>query len=397
MKWTKVDEALKAAAFPYDEAPSKKEDWKSLFKSGNYVFPGAVLLVGRRGEILYHQAVGCRSVIPELTPMSENMVFDVASLTKVLVPTTLAMKLVDSNQLSLDRRVSRIIQSFGTYGKERITIKHLLTHSSGYAATYPFYHQIARADGGERAGVMSSRGAAEMVYNEIYRAKLENLPGKVARYSDIGFILLGDTIEILYGGAHLDKLAHDNIFVPLNLRSTGYVDLSKLRMQGMEVRTDIIVPTAECSWRKKLICGEVHDDNAWAMGGVSAHAGVFSTALDLHKFASEMLKCYAGKGSLISQNTLRSFWKLDGSVPDSSWAMGWDTPTPGKSSSGRYFSSQSVGHLGYTGCSMWIDPATEVDVILLSNRIHPTTENEEIKLFRPFIHDLVMETLGLAR
>ena len=133
------------------------------------------------------------------------MVFDVASLTKVLVPVTLTMKLIDGNQINLDRRISRIIQSFGTYGKERITIRHLLTHSSGYAATLPFYRQIARADGGDRAGVMTSRGAVEMIYNEIYRAKLENLPGKVAKYSDIGFILLGNAIELLYESKSLSK------------------------------------------------------------------------------------------------------------------------------------------------------------------------------------------------
>ena len=387
MEWSKVDEALAAAARPYDERALP-----AALKT-TCVFPGAVLLVGRGGDVLYHKAFGCRSLVPEMTPVSEDTVFDVASLTKVIVTTTLAMQLVDRGLLNIDRRLSHIFQTFGTHGKERMTVRHLLTHTSGYPATIPFYKQIARADSAERAGVMNSRGAVEEVYNEIFRAKIEHLPGKATKYSDVGFILLGDAIETI-SSSTLDKLAPKNIFRPLRLQSIGYIDLSLVRRRGYEPVTEMIAPTAKCPWRGKILCGEVHDDNAWAMGGVAAHAGVFSNAYDVHAFAAELIACWHGRGELVGQETVRRFWTRDGTDPASTWALGWDTPSPERSSSGRWFQEGSVGHLGYTGCSLWIDPKRELDVVLLTNRIHSSTDNRAIQAFRPLIHDLIMETLG---
>lgn len=398
MNWDRVTEALEHAAVDYEKELEKTR--ASGVKRGGIadaVFPGAVLLVGRGGEVLYSKAVGARSLIPELTPMSEDVVFDVASLTKVIVTTALAMQLFDSGQLALDRRLSRIFQSFSSHGKESMTIGHLLTHTSGYPATIPFFRTIARANEAERTGMMASRGAVDFVINESFRWKLENVPGKVAKYSDIGFILLAHAVEVMAGGQYLEKLAVKKIFAPLKLHSTGFVELSKIKRRGLEAITSMIAPTIECSWRGHLLCGEVHDDNAWAMGGVAGHAGVFSTAADVHRFATEMIDCYHGRGSLVSQQTVRKFWTRDGTVSGSTWAYGWDTPSAQGSSSGHHFGEGSVGHLGFTGCSLWIDPERELDVVLLSNRIHPSIENQRIKDFRPKIHDLVMETLGYAK
>ncbi|MFN8389762.1 MAG: serine hydrolase domain-containing protein [Bdellovibrionota bacterium] len=384
--WTKVDDALRGAAASW---PEKHEGRRTV------VFPGAVLLVGQGGEIKYHKAFGCRSLVPELTELKSDMVFDIASLTKVLVTTTLAMQLVQEDLLSLDWRLSRIFQTFGTHGKETMTVRHLLTHMSGYTGTSPYYKSIAKADNAGRSGVMTSRSAVEMVYNEIFRSKLENMPGKVTRYSDIGFILLGNAIEVV-SGQHLDKLALKQVIRPLGLESTGYIDLSTMRRRGLEPVLDSIVPTARCPWRGRILCGEVHDDNAWAMGGVAAHAGIFSTATDVHRFARELIECYHGRGSLVEKDTVRKFWTVAGDDPHSTWALGWDTPSKTGSSSGQFFSPGSVGHLGFTGCSLWIDPERELDVVLLTNRIHPSTENNAIREFRPVIHDLVMEALGYA-
>lgn len=405
MDWGKVDEAMSAAAFPQPNDASSNATNKNSFngrnsdvfnkyKNGDYVFPGAVLLVGHRGEIVYHNAFGCRSIIPEVTPMSKDMVFDIASLTKVMVTTLLVMHTVERGGLTVDKKLSHIFQTFGTLGKERLTVRHLLTHCSGYPATHPYYRVIAKADEGDRAGVMTSKGAAEMVYNEIFRGKLENLPGKVTKYSDIGFILLGRAIETICGGASLDKLAIKHLISPLKLNSTGFVELAKIRRRGLEPISETIVPTLNCPWRNKILCGEVHDDNAWAMGGIAGHAGLFSCASDIHSFASEMINCWRGCGSLLSQEIVKTFWTRDNTVPESTWALGWDTPSKNNSSSGSFFSEHAVGHLGYTGCSLWIDPLREVDVILLSNRIHPSDTNNSIKQFRPIIHDLVMTALG---
>ena len=218
----------------------------------------------------------------------------------------------------------------------------------------------------------------------------------MTEYSDIGFILLGRAIELILGGVSLDKLVATRILRPLGLKSMGYIDLSRVRRGGIAPVCDAIVPTLDCPWRGRVLCGEVHDDNAWAMGGVAAHAGLFSNAMDVHTFATHMVDCWHGRGSLVSRDTVRKFWTVDGTVKDSTWALGWDTPTPGKSSSGRFFSAHSVGHFGYTGCSLWIDAEREVDVVLLSNRIHTSRDNAALKKFRPVIHDLVMEALGFG-
>jgi serine-type D-Ala-D-Ala carboxypeptidase len=390
MNWDKVDEALSSAAAPTTATVESKHGTKK------YVFPGASLLVGQGGQVIHESVVGCRSLFPEVTPNRQDMVYDISSLTKAIAGTTLVMQLVDRGLLDVDKRLTRIFQTFGTYGKESMTVRHLLAHCSGYPATAPFYRHIIKQDMSGQAGIMTSRGAVESIYNEIFRARLDNLPGRVTQYSDIGFILLGNAIEVISGGKYLDRLAHEGIFKPLHMHSTGYIDLSKTRRRGVEPVTEIIAPTVDCPWRGRVLCGEVHDDNAWAMGGVSAHAGLFSTARDIHIFATEMINCYHGRGKLVSKDVVREFWKIDNTVKGSTWALGWDTPTPDKSSSGKYFSPSSVGHLGFTGCSMWIDPEREIDVILLSNRIHPSIENERIKEFRPLIHDIIMDTLGYS-
>ncbi len=389
VNWSRVDEALISAALPPQNGQTAPGERSAA------VFPGAVLLVGQGGDIVYCEAAGCRSVMPEITPMTAEMVFDVSSLTKPVVAATLAMQLVDRGLLDVDRRLSHVFQTFGTYGKERMTVRHLLAHTSGYPATAPFFRMIAKANKAERIGMSGTRGAIEMIYNEIFRAKLEALPGKVVKYSDLGFILLGDALEVA-SGTFLDKLAGQGIFRPLGLQNTGYIDLKTIRRHGLEPAKERIAPTAHCPWRGRILCGEVHDDNAWAMGGVSAHAGLFSNVFDLHAFAAEMIACYHGRGILVSAETVRRFWRRDETISGSPWALGWEMPVGQRSSCGQYFSEHSVGHLGYTGCSLWIDPVREIDVVLLSNQIHWSTDSRALLSFRPVIHDLIMEALGFA-
>lgn len=387
MDWTKVEDALRQASLQPEGAQGSK------LKA---IFPGAVLLVGRGGDILYHNAFGTRSLESTALPMTKETVFDIASLTKALVTTTVAMQLVSSGLLSIDRRLSHIFQTFNTLGRERITVRELLNHTSGYPAHSPFYKLVAKADTTDRAGIMTSRGAVELIYNEIFRMKLESQPGKVTRYSDVGFILLGYVLEIISAGLHLDKIVQKNIIQPLSLRSMGFIDLSKIKRRGLAPIRDIIAPTAECPWRGRVMWGEVHDDNAYVMGGIAGHSGIFSTALDIHILASELIRCWHGQGKLVSQDVIRRFWTRDGMDPESTWALGWDTPSNEDSSAGKYLDKRSVGHLGFTGCSIWIDPEKELDVILLTNRVNLPGDNGAIKGFRPLIHDLVMETLGLV-
>ena len=207
------------------------------------VFPGAVILIARGGEVLYHEAFGSRSIVPERTPMAPDTVFDLSSLTKPLATTALVMLLTREGKLRPDDRVTRFVQNFGVHGKIGVTMRHLLAHCSGLPAWRPFYRDIARAAAG-RPNHLASRGAREFVYEQIHREQLEYPTGTQAVYSDLGFLLLGELIELV-AQAPLDRVFHERIVRPLGLRSTGFVDLGRLRRDKLVPVTDTIAPTEQ--------------------------------------------------------------------------------------------------------------------------------------------------------
>ncbi len=358
------------------------------------VFPGAVLLVREGTRIFYHRAFGHRSVEPEVTPMHEDTIFDLSSLTKPFATSVAMMLLLKERKIGLDDRVTRFFHNFGVYGKTHMTFRHLLTHSSGLAAWRPYYKEILHIERREgRINFLGTHGAKAYTYQQIQRERLEAPSGTRSTYSDLGFMLLGAVIEEV-SGQTLDRFCHERIFRPLGLRTTGFVDLSLLRTRRLEPVTEMIAPTERCPWRKKILCGEVHDDNAYAMGGVSGHAGLFGTAKDLGTLLSRLKDCYGNAHPWIPQHIVQEFWTCDRSVPDSTWALGWDTPSPTESSTGTHFSPHSVGHLGFTGTSAWLDLERDRQVILLTNRVHPSRDNDAIRTFRPFIHDLIVEAIA---
>ncbi len=354
-------------------------------------FPGAVILVARGEEVVYLDAFGCRSLVPERTPMAVDTVFDVSSLTKPLATTTMVMLLALQGKLRLEDRVTRFVQNFGAHGKFGVTVRHLLAHCSGLPAWRPFYRDVTRAAQG-RPNHVASRGAREFVYEQIHRERLEYPTGTQSVYSDLGFLLLGELIELVVQ-APLDRVCHERIFRPLALRSTGFIDLSRLRRDKLSPVTDTIAPTEQCPWREKLLCGEVHDDNAWAVGGVAGHAGLFSTARDIHTLVCWLRAGARGEDAVLPADLVRRFWTRDGTVPDSTWALGWDTPSPAGSTAGERVSPHAVGHLGFTGTSLWIDLERDAHVVLLTNRVHPDRHNERIRAVRPRVHDAVWEAL----
>jgi CubicO group peptidase (beta-lactamase class C family) len=354
-------------------------------------FPGAVILVARSGEVLYHEPFGSRSLVPERTPMAADTVFDLSSLTKPLATTALVMLLTREGKLRPEDRVTRFVQNFGAQGKFGVTVRHLLAHCSGLPAWRPYHRDIARAATG-RPNHLASRGAREFVYEQIHRERLEYPPGTQAVYSDLGFLLLGELVELVTQ-APLDRVFHERIALPLGLRATGFVDLGRLRRDKLAPVTDAIAPTEQGGWREKLLCGEVHDDNAWAVGGVAGHAGLFSTAADVHTLVSWLRACACGSDAALPAELVRRFWTREGSVPDSTWALGWDTPSSQGSSAGTRVSPRAVGHLGFTGTSLWIDLERDAHVILLTNRVHPDRHDERIREVRPQVHDAVWEVL----
>jgi CubicO group peptidase (beta-lactamase class C family) len=356
------------------------------------VFPGVVVLVNVGGQVVFHRAAGFRALEPERSPMREETIFDLASLTKPLATALATMIMVKERKIALDDRVTRFFHNFGVYGKTHVTFRHLLAHTSGLPAWRPFWKDILRIEREGRINFTASRGAKEFVYEAIQREKPEAPAGARAVYSDLGFMLLGAVIEEV-SGMSLDRYCHQRIFKPLGLRSTSFVDLSVLRTRRLEPIAEMIAPTERCPWRKRILCGEVHDDNAFAMGGVAGHAGLFSSARDIDRIATVLRECYDGQSLFLPAAVVREFWRHDDGGGASTWALGWDTPSARDSTAGSELSRHAVGHVGFTGTSLWMDLERDLHVIVLSNRVHPSRDNDKIREFRPLIHDLVVHAV----
>ncbi len=331
-------------------------------------FPGAALLISRHGQIVLESYAGAHTYDSGSVPVSEQTIYDLASLTKVLVTTPLGMKLFEAGKLRLDEPIATVLPEFNAdEGRpERVTFRHLLAHSSGLPAHRKYYEHAHHAD---------------QVLHQVFSTPLEAGPGTRAEYSDIGFILLAVAIERLMG-AKLDELAQRELFAPLGVASA----------YGPLTHVHHVPPTLEAvDFRDRRICGQVNDENAWVMGGVAGHAGLFGTARDVDIFAQIMLR---GGAPLFKSDTVKLFTTRETSPAGTSRALGWDTPSQ-PSQSGKYLSPHSYGHLGYTGTSLWIDPQRELAITLLTNRTYPDNTSQKIKQYRPRIHDAVIESLGL--
>jgi beta-N-acetylhexosaminidase len=342
-------------------------------------FPGGVLAVGWNNQLVVHP-FGKLTRDVKTTRVASDTIYDVASLTKPIVTTTATMMLVERGQLNLDAPVVRYLPEFAAAAKfdadsawrAHVTVRMLLLHGSGLPAHRDFYRDAKGKD------AMLARVLAEPLARE---------PGTEIEYSDLGFILLGEIIERLTGDS-LDEFAGENIFAPLAMNSSEFNPPPKLRSR--------IAPTEDdTSYRKRLLRGEVDDENAWAMGGVAGHAGLFSTAADIAAFAQMILNggVYAHH-RLLARATIEQFTARE-VVGDSARALGWDVPVE-PSSSGHYFSAHSFGHTGFTGTSLWIDPERKLFVILLTNRVNPTRANDKIRQVRPALHDAIATALGFT-
>jgi CubicO group peptidase (beta-lactamase class C family) len=358
------------------------------------VFPGAVLLVREADRVFYLRAFGERQLEPQRAPMQEGTIFDLSSLTKPLATGVALMLLVRDGKVRPDDRVTRFFHNFGVHGKTHVTMRHLLCHSSGLPGWRPYHKAILQIERrGEKVNFLGSDAAKEWVYQQISRERPEAPAGTKVLYSDLGFILLGALVELVTGTT-LDRFCQERIFRPLGLRATSFIDLSLVRTRRIQPITEMIAATERCPWRKRVLCGEVHDDNAYAMGGVAGHAGLFGAARDIDTLLCRLKACWAGTDDFVPQAVVHQFWTRDSAIPSSSWTLGWDTPSPTNSAAGTLFSSNTVGHLGFTGTSFWMDLDRDRHVILLTNRVHPSRDNNAIKDFRPMIHDLINRALA---
>ncbi len=349
------------------------------------VFPGAVALVARGGKIVFFEPVGHRSVMPRSLPMAKDTVFDLASLTKVMATIPAIMNLVDEKKLDLDQPLAEVLPIARLGDKGDLTLRLLLSHSAGLVDWKPFYEKLRDHPLKERKKLLR-----EWIIEEPFAYE----PGKGNIYSDLGFMLLEWVIEEKTGET-LPEFVEKHFYRPLGMKRT-FVGGGEGRLpQG--VAKEEFAATEDCPWRKKVLRGEVHDDNAWTLGGYSGHAGLFSTAEEVYVIANMLREHYLGRrNDFFRPKTVREFFRRQEIAKGSDWALGWDTRALEGSSAGKYFSRDSVGHTGFTGTSIWMDLENDVVAILLSNRVHPRRDNDKIKQFRPVFHDAVMEELGLA-
>lgn len=325
-------------------------------------FPSAVYLVAERGSIILADALGDAVRMPEHIKATINTIYDLASLTKPLITGLLCARLVERGEMEIDSAVSQALREFNRPDKSRITVRQLLTHTSGLPAWRPLYITT----GGERKNVLTA----------ITEEPLEYVPGTAVRYSDLGFITLGLLLEEIHG-APLAELAQREIFVPLKLRCTFFNPDIKLRAQiaasesgngfEREKSRDMLESSTFNKWREDVIWGEVHDGNAYFMGGVAGHAGLFSNAHETFRLAEQFIP---GRTAMLAAKTCELFRTNMTPRLEEARSFAWQLAETENSTAGPTLSPNSFGHLGFTGTSCWIDAARERVYILLTNRTH---------------------------
>lgn len=348
------------------------------------VFPGGVLAVRVYGQLQLLVTAGRLSAEPAAEPVRNSTIYDLASLTKPLATATSILLLVQAGKVELDAAIGRVLVELKDAPIGAATLRDLLSHRSGLPGWCPLYERL-HADGlaWGRAEPTSVRQAAlRLIAAEpmAYGIRQQNL------YSDLGFILLGFVVERA-SGLLLDEYFDVCVGQPLGAQPL-YFNRAGEASRADTKSSASIAPSEWDDWRKRLLKGEVHDENAAAMGGVAGHAGLFGTAQSVLAISGAWLEGFHGTRSRLDHHLVREFTKRQSPPSGSSWALGWDTPSV-PSSSGTHFSAESFGHLGFTGTSLWIDPQRSLEVVLLTNRVHTGRKNDAIRAFRPMIHDLV--------
>jgi CubicO group peptidase (beta-lactamase class C family) len=351
------------------------------------IFPGAVVgisgkVAGRRKEFIL--SCGYARLIPERVAMREDVFFDLASLTKPLATTLAVLCLMKENKISLDAQLPSLLQVSTEKRKEAIALKHLLAHASGFPAHREYYKELINYPAAARK---------DIIIDWILQEELLYQPGFRSLYSDLDYILLGRIIE-KKSGQSLNRFVTDKIMQPLGLEEgIFFIPLAEEKDREL-TRKKIFAATEECPWRHRVLCGEVHDDNAFAMGGVAGHAGLFGDIRSVLRILTFLLAMWQGENihpNIRNTDLQRFMTRQRGNDKEGTWTLGFDTPAAKGSSSGSYLSPTSVGHLGFTGTSFWIDREKDLVIVLLTNRVHPRRDNAGLKDFRPLFHDAVVK------
>jgi CubicO group peptidase (beta-lactamase class C family) len=344
------------------------------------VFPGAVLLVSKNNTVLFLKAYGYANIFSR-QQMTIETIFDLASLTKPLATTLSVMKLVQDGELDFAQKVASVLSQFNDSQKGSMTIKHLLAHQSGFPDHRPYYFKLDKVPSGKRQ---------QMLRQLLIKEPLLSSPGERFVYSDLGFMVLQWLVESI-SKQRLSTYVAEQVYPLYGIAPSKSAGLH-FRGVGNTCSKREFAATERCPWRNTLLDGVVHDENAYVMGGVGGHAGLFGTATDVHDLVSANISDYYGlsKRPVFEKYFMETCFGQGGHFDR---PLGFDIPTLPQPSCGSYFSSNSVGHLGFTGTSFWIDLDRAITVIFLTNRIHPSRANGKIKAFRPQLHDGVMESL----
>ncbi|MEJ2193947.1 MAG: serine hydrolase [Ignavibacteriaceae bacterium] len=335
----------------------------------NRAFPGTEVLVSKNNRIIYEMAFGHLTYDENSALVSNETIYDIASLTKVIATTTCAMICYDRKLFNLDDPVAKYLPEFAVNKKENITIKNLLLHNSGLPAFRRYYDKY---------------NSAEEVFNDIISLELDYKTGTKTVYSDLGIIILGKLIEVATG-KKLDQFCEEEIFRPLQMNNTLFNPPDSLKYR--------IAPTEyDNYWRNRLVWGTVHDENASLLDGVAGHAGLFSTAEDISHLLQMLINGGIYKGNrIINSETIQLFTTR--SSTNSTRALGWDTKSKYGSSAGDLFDLSSFGHTGFTGTSIWVEPTRKLFVIFLTNRVYPTRNNKKLYEIRPALHNAVIKSI----
>lgn len=359
----------------------------------DHYFSGASLLVFYEGEILFQEEFGetCWKIeAMEPETVGKDTLFDLASLTKPLATVFLTALLSQEKEISLEDRVGELLDQPLSEEIRNTPVRSLLNHSSGFPDWKPYFSELFPE--GNKKDSLSGGEAKRALFQKVHREPFIYPPGEKSLYSDLGFILLGEILEER-SGQSLDQLFDRKIAAPLGIKDIGFIPIDPSPGEKRATpfgKKRAFMATEKSDFRKRIIQGEVHDDNAYVMGGVAGHAGLFGTAQSLYPLFAEWRNGFWKKSAFLAQSTVEKF--VDREKFNFDWGLGWMFPS-GLSSAGTHFSKRSFGHLGFTGTSIWYDPEVDLGVIFLSNRVHPTRENQHLKAFRPELHNLVYQTV----
>lgn len=383
---------LKVTEIPAEDFPRTVRLAESAVSElpGQGVTPGLVGGVWLRShpDRIYALARGYRRLVPSVQPISVDTVFDVASLTKVMGTAALAATLVDRGWLRWDTPVAAF---FPGYHSPAIHIGHLLAHTSGLPALFPYWERLRELHSGVPIESVPVRIRQRQARELTLSVRPEAALGERAVYSDVGYILAGFMLEELTG-MPLDKAVRELVWDPMRLYGPHFRHVTSDPERG---RDESVAATEDSEWRGGVLQGQVHDDNCWAMGGYAGHAGVFAPIRDVLFFARALVH-----GHFSPESTIRMWTRVTPPVGPEGCerTLGWDTPTVSPSgpasSAGRYFSPRSIGHLGFTGTALWIDPDVPMAGALLTNRVHPSRANDRIRQLRPAFFDALREDLA---